>query len=269
MDKLSIVSAFNLPAFGKKDYEECARRLAKSLRTNGGLCKDIPLYFWIDKKIGAHSKTVGFLKEYNANIIFGKAKYSAPTKYGSWYQKLEALDDCSKLINTKYTIWLDTDYYVKNDFSDIIDNEDIAVAPMNLITNFGANNDYDEMWSQYYKYFNVSPSKEKVLTAIDHQPSHLYFTSSIIVFKNSLNFPEIYKNMGTKLLESGLIYCEKRFNQTILPIIITKYNLKWKRLSRDYSYLYHLNNYKLRGSEKLIHYCDNVIKEIPESQWVV
>jgi hypothetical protein len=192
---------------------------------------------------------------------------------GSWMHKVSAVNDCARHFNTKYTALIDIDMYFLSDPKELFETTaQISVPPMNYIHNFGAGSEQDEMWNKYYDFFKLERPVKKVETVIDKKMGNFYFTSSIIVFENSIEFREKYKDMYLKLYYSELPNCKKRTSQTILPIMITKYGWTWAPIPGHLCYMYHLHNYQLSGGENppvIVHYCDNVIKEIGINDWNV
>ena len=265
----TIITAFNKSPFPEiKKYEECAIRFVRSIRINGGACCNIPIIIWYDRLNKPDDKYFDILSSFGCEFVSGTVEIPQPSKSGSWSSKLYALNDC--MPNTKYSAWFDVDIYVLSDFSWLFKQpEDVLIAPMQLITNFAASSEYDDMWNMYYNYFELQRPEIKILTVVDKKPSHLYGTSGLFVFKNDLNFGKEYKEVASKLYYSGLPYCDKRYNQTAIPITIIKNKLTWNIIPKKYHHLYHLNNYKLDNDTVICHYCDNIINEISKDMWNV
>jgi len=273
MFDVTIVSAFNGNKYAEKDYQACAIRFMKSLRNNGGACKDLPVIFWVDKEAMPSRKVIDVLeKEYGCTLIYGKCDIQHPQPTGSWEHKVNAVDESAKHIKTEFTALIDVDMYFVSDPSELLETEaQISVAPMTYLSNFGASPEQDAMWDQYYSFFKLNRPTTKIQT-LDKKWGNFYFTSAIIVFKNDIEFGANFRGMYLRLYTSGLPDCQKRTSQTILPIMITKHGWTYRVLPRHLHYLYHLNNYQLENNEKmpvLVHYCDNVIKEISPIEWSV
>lgn len=269
----TIISAFNkTPEMVKnKNYEECAIRFVRSIRENGGKCKNIPIKFWIDGNLMPSNITIKRLLDYNCSITLGKLKIPQPSKGGSWSSKLQALDECK--IDTKYGIWMDTDMYITRGFTGLLEcNSDVKMTPVSLVHNFGASDNENKMWDKYYDYFKLKRPDTKIKTHVDKKLGNFYFTSSLIMFKSDLDFGKKYYKFAKRLYDSDLPHNEKRYVQTVLPLMIVKYGWTYETVPIQFCYLYHLNNYTL-GDHKLppaiIHYCDNRITEIPDDKWNV
>jgi hypothetical protein len=267
---LTIISSFNanLPKINK-DYEASARRFAYSIRKNGGKCKDCRIIFWIDRENPPTPDTICYLVDLGCDFVYGDVVLKQPTPAGSWSSKLYAVNECN--FYTPYAVWMDIDFYCLGDFSELLEGEfDIAVPPMNLVTNFGASEQENEMWRKYFSYFGLPAPTERITTHVDKKPGNFYFTSSIMVYKNNINFGFLYKTISSQIRISSLPYNDKRFSQTAVPILIKLHNLKYKILPRHLAYMYHLNDYQLRNDEKvpiLVHYCDNKIDEVADEDW--
>lgn len=241
-----------------------------SLRKFGGEMKHTPVILYIEEGAEPSSDDMfELIDDYRAKLIFGTPDFKGQSKYGSWFNKCSAVADAK--FDTTHGLWMDIDYYINGDFSELLSfNCDIAVPPMNLITNFGATPEDSDMWNTYYEYFNIPRPSTQIKTAVDKKMGSFYFTSSIMLYKNDIRFGKIYKLWSLALLQSGLPFCEKRFSQTSIPLIITKYGLDYKVMPRHLSYMYHLNDYTLKCTGKdpvLIHYCDNRITEIEDEYW--
>ncbi len=267
---ITIVSAFNEPTYIAKDYIACARRFMYSLRRNGGKVKDVPVILWVENEVKPSIEVVNDLENtYGAKIIGGDGDIKGPSSYGSWFQKCNAVKDAK--LNTTHGLWLDIDYYFMGDFSEMLDYEcDIAASPMNFLHNFGSSSTEDKMWDSYYKYFKLTRPDSKIRTAIDRLPGNFYFTSSVILYNNTIDFGNKYRDLTFELFNSGLPFCEKRHSQTSIPLLIVKYGWKYKVIPIHLSYMYNLNDYNLLGGDKdpvLVHYCDNRIEEVSDGDW--
>jgi len=278
---ITFISAFNkTPGWIKqKSYEECAIRLARSLRQNGKFLSDAELYFYVDADLEPDSVVLDLLEdEYNCGIIlYNDNDMVLQSDAGSWSPKIYAAKHSADIayLNT-HIAWVDCDYYVNGDLSELMEiaeSAQVTAPPMNLITNFGAHPDRDrEMWRSYYEYFDVEDNWSYVKTHVDKKLGWFYFTSSIMTWKTGIGFEDTYFNISKELFNSGLVDCQKRYTQTSVPLTILKQHYTWNTIPRHLAYMYHLNDYKLENDEKypkLIHYCDNKVSEISPKNWDV
>ncbi len=270
-DKLTIISSFNRPhSKSNKDYEKCARRFAWSIRNNGGKCSNCDIMFWCDEEQVPSIETIDFLKNLGCKFMYGEVVLKEPTSFGSWTSKLYCIEQC--YFDTEFGVFIDIDYYCNGDFSALFEQDfDVAASAMNFSHNFAASPERDiRMWEQYYTYFGMSRPTETIITYVDKKPSNFYFSSSIIFYRNNIGFQKTYKDIASNIRISNLNFNGKRFSQTAIPLTIKMLGCKGYRLPRHMAYMYHLNEYKLENDEKdpvLIHYCDNIVTQIPKEKW--
>lgn len=281
---VTFISAFNrTPSWiTSKSYESCAIRLARSLRQNGRALKDADLIFFIDRKHRPDNKVIcKLVYDYGCMIsYYNNTELPMQSDAGSWSPKIYAVKESNNILIPADThrCWIDCDYYVNDDFSELLDiaqSAQVTAPPMNLITNFGAHPERDrEMWESYYDYFELPASLEipSVQTHVDKKMGWFYFTSSIMTWKIGIGFEQSYFDISKALFNSGLQDCQKRYTQTSVPLTILKNGYTWDVIPRHLAYLYHLNGYKLENDEKypaLIHYCCNRVTEISDKNWNV
>lgn len=280
---ITLVSAFNATPdwITQKSYEACALRLAYSLRKNGGSLSDIPLIFFVQPDYYPQDDTVDrLLNEFNCQV-YDTMKYRRlpmQSSSGSWSPKIYAVEAAQHYIKTPMACWIDCDYYVMDDFSELVDigrRVGVAAPPMNLISNFGAGPDYLDMWEKYYDHFDIPLdllylSKYKVET-YDGGVGFFYFTSSVMTWKTGIGFEKTYFDISYKLINSGLPYCDKRYTQTSVPLTILKNGYSWDVIPKHLAYMYHLQGYDLNNDPEpvLVHYGDNLVTEIPDKDWNV
>lgn len=266
----TIVTSFNRTEskIGKV-YEQCALRFMKSLRKNGGQCKDLPVKIWIDKEKKPDKYYIDTLLGFgNCELFYGNLEIPQPTKSGSTSSKLYAVSECRS--TTKYAAWMDIDFFFLDDFSWLFEQDvDILAPTMNLQSNFGASEKFSDMWDKYYAYFGLTRPDHTVTTLVDKKPSNFYFTSGLMVYKTNVGFEDTYKNVCDRIYYSDLPYNDFRFSQTAVPITINMLNLSWKQILKRYYHMYHLNNYSLDDDTVIVHYCADVVKEIPSLEWNV
>lgn len=285
---ISFISAFNrTPEWIKhKSYEECAIRLLRSLRKNGGLLKDAHFHFFIDSEHKPDEAVISELKKLRCFIwYYGDRDMVMQSDAGSWSPKIYAVKHSAGVTHgdTTHCVWIDCDYYVNGDLRElkqIAESAQVTAPPMNLVTNFGAHPERDFfMWQSYYQYFNILYKDQdnnvippRVKTHVDKKDGWFYFTSSIMTWEPGLGFEREYFNTSKYLFNSGLQDCQKRYTQTSVPLTILKNGYTWDVIPRHLAYMYHLNGYKLENDEQypvLIHYGDNVVTEISPKRWEV
>lgn len=266
IDNITIISAFNGNGQGSKNYEECAKRFVYSFNKN--INSTIPIKLWCRSDLSCSNEVYDYLNEFdNVEIRYGNIEIPEPTPEGSWSSKIYALCDIEPEIKTKYIWWIDIDSYFFKDFEFKCKEYDFIGSPMNYIHNFGAGNKFDYFWKQYYNYFGLEVTKDKVMTYNDKEESYPYFTSASFIFKSNIGFADKYKDICHSIYYSDLPYNGKRFNQSAFPIVLYKYNMSYSLLPQNLNYLYHLNNYKIKDDTCVIHYCDNKVQEIEDEYW--
>jgi len=275
---ITFVSAFNRTPewIPQKSYEECALRLVRTLRKNGGKLRDSKVIFWIDAEFEPEEKYMQALADMDCVLLVSDArKIVLQSNDGSWSTKVYAIRDTESMIDTSHVAWIDADYYVNGDLSELLsiaEQVGVSAPPMNLVTNFGAGEADRSMWEAYYRHFEINLNvldwpEYKVRTHVDKMMSFFYFTSSLITWKRRIGFEESYAKIALELFDSGLPFCQKRYNQTAIPMTILKNDYSWNSLPRHLAYMYHLNGYKLDNGEqepKLIHYCCNKVHQLPD-----
>jgi len=246
---------------GHKNFEISTVKLVESIRKNGGQLKDCKIKIWIPVKFEPSDKTTKWLIDQGCQL-----------EYGGWcipaYPNSIKIDACSMEFDTKYIFWMDSDSLVLKDFSgafQYMNSFDVSFLPMNLITNFGASKEEDSLWEKYYEYFQLKQPTVKIETLIDKKLGHFYFTSAMIIFKNSLHFGKWYRHFVTELFASDLPRKDFRFNQTVLSLMATEQEWKVKPMIKKYGHLYHLNGYLVEPNTAIVHYADDrqrIFKEL-------
>lgn len=239
---------------GHKNFEISTVKLVESIRKNGGQLKNCKIKIWIPKKFRPSDKAIECLLDNNCQLEYGD-DWLIPA-----YPNSSKIDACNMKFDTEYIFWMDSDSLVLKDFSGAfkyMNAFDVSFLPMNLITNFGAGVEEDELWQKYYEYFQLKQPDTKIETLIDKKPGHFYFTSAMIIFKNNLHFGKWYRHFVTELFASDLPRKDFRFNQTVLSLMATEQEWKVKPMLKQNGHLYHLNGYAVEPDTAIVHYADD------------
>lgn len=237
-----------------KNFEISTVKLVESIRKNGGKLKDCKIKIWIPRKFRPSDRVIEFLIDNNCQLEYGD-DWLIPA-----YPNSSKIDACNMKFDTKFVMWIDSDSLVLKDFSGafrFMNAYDVSFPAMNLITNFGAGKEEDELWRKYYEYFDLKQPNTQIETLIDKKLGHFYFTSAVMIFKNNLNFGKLYKHFVTELFASDLPRKDFRFSQTVLSLMATQENWKVKPMLKEYAHLFHLNGYSLESNTALVHYADD------------
>lgn len=239
---------------GHKRFDISTVKLVESIRRNGGQLKNCKIKVWIPLKFKPSAEVTAFLLNNGCELEYGEFCIEA-------YPNSSKIDACNTKFDTEFVMWIDSDSHIRKDFSGafrFMSSFDVSFPPMNLITNFGASKNEDELWKKYYAYFYLRQPTNKIVTLIDKKLGHFYFTSAIMIFKNDLNFGEIYKHFVTELFKSDLPRKDFRFSQTALSLMATQEKWRVKPMLKEYAHLFHLNGYSVEPSTALCHYADDL-----------
>lgn len=249
---------------GDKDYEAAAIRLARSIRCNGGYYKDSDIAFWMDIDNQPAEETKRQLVGYGCELHYGKV----PIEWQPMSSKIAA---CCLNFNTDYTIWMDTDIYVLDDFSALLDlDTDVAVSPTTRSHHRWAREEDIPLLDVLYKHFGLDRPEIKVMTHEDKELGNFYFCSGLIVFRSDIHFGKKYLEVAKGILGTNVESKDYAFTQTALPIIITKYELSYTIIPEWLHYVYGVHNHKLEyDNVAIVHYQDRRVTEVLDDMWEV
>lgn len=259
IDNLTILSSCD--ALGAKPYEDMAIRLITSIRKNGGVYRDTRVIFYYSSFRTPSSDVISLLLKNNCDI--------APVSYFNQDPNIK-IDIYSLFVPTKYKMWLDTDIYIKDDFSGMMkemeDGDfDIAVSPDQNSFHRWARLEDIPIWKTIYSYFGLQFPERKIVCHVDQKEGCFYFSSGLILGKTNTNFGEIYKDTFNILQKKFKQDYMSRFSppcQVSLSVAIIRANLKVFVLPEKYHYYPATRDHKIIGSPSIIHYQDADIEKL-------
>jgi hypothetical protein len=237
-----------------KDYEACAIRLAKSIRKNGGSCKDIPIVFWYPRSNKPSEETINTLLFNGCTVIGDKCSIDDD----ALYCKISA---CKNELKSDYTLYLDTDSYVMGDFSRIFDiNTDVSLMPAQWSYEGYCREEDMEVVDKLYEAYGCTRDKTLMtVSQVDKKPCNFYFYSSAIVYKNGIGFGDKYEEAARAVLSSGLHLPDGHLpiviGQVTLGMIVQKYKLTHSTIPLDMYWNLNAHGYLPDGTA-IVHYQD-------------
>lgn len=249
-----------------KDYRDKAVRLVRSIRKNGGLFKDIPVYTWYNTDFSPDIDTKNKLCESKAILVEGVN----PNPKHPLYTKVQAMKDIAEIANTDFILWLDTDTFCVraldglNEYKDF----DVVATPQTLAHHKWAALEELYKWKSLCSLFNLGINlidKNRLQTQLDGKEGLFYLTSGVVLFRKATGFAEKYAEASQKILDSyiDLKLDIESFDQTALTLTALKESLNWKVLEEKFNSVYCLR--KNIGADTIIcHYQDDVP---PEIEW--
>jgi len=260
MDNLTIITSCESKPDGHKDYAEMAVRLAYSVRKNGGKAKDVPIVMWYGEDLPPSADKRAILEGFGCKLVAGKVRY--PDK--RLFNKVTAM---ATPVDTEYSLWVDTDIYVLKDFSGMLEGTpDISASPTNYCFHRWANFKDKPKWDEFYRSAGMVNPDKTLLTDMDQKEGIFYLCSGLVLFKNGINFPETYFECAEAVLASSVENRVENFSQTSLTVATVKGDYKFKVFPEKYQVYYALSK-RIYDDTILVHYQDNVVTEIPESDW--
>ncbi len=245
-----------------KSYEHSAVRLARSIRTNGGKYNNVKIKMWYGEDVPPSNNTIVKLKDLGCDLHQGRCLFS---RY-PLYNKVEA---CGMEFDTDYAVWMDSDIYVLDDLSDLLETDkDVLVSPDQKSIHRWSRTTENAKWQQIYKKLDVPEPKVKIECHIDGKPGNFYFCSGIFMFKTATSFSEVYQRCALNILSMSGPFTEN-FTQTGLGMAVHKGKYNYGLIPEKYHYFYALHDKKLAGDTRIVHYQDNRVTEIPDEEWNV
>lgn len=267
METLTIVSACeeSRGAVNQKNYIEQAIRLVYSLRKNGGVYKDAKVVFCYGKDYKPSDEICEYLSKQNCEFV------EVEMIDNDYFPSIK-VSACSLSFQTDYAMWIDTDVYIRKDFSEIIEfmffnDIDIAVSPVSFAHHRWARKEDAEELKMLYKAVGIEWRERKCFTHIDRKESNFYFSSGIIIFRTQSNFSKCYREVYYKIRDK--VDRSSSRTQVALAIAIDYGKLKVLQLPERYHYVYATRNHRLIGDPYIVHYQDNIVKEIPAEDWFI
>lgn len=257
-----------------KNYGVCAIRLARSLRANGGKCKDMDLVFWHPNNNVPPDRILNELKSLGCRIVGMEVPVSTDDisvrlgiggiakDHKSYCDSIFCtLGACKLEFPTDYTLFLNVDCYVTGDFSGIFENIDTDMAVMPAQWSY-------EMWcreedmlkvDEFYKAFGISRNKElRTVSQVDEKDCNFYFYSTAIMYKNGIEFGKKYEEAARAVL-SRIDGVRKDclclvLIQVPIGMIIQKYNLSYTPISKNLIWNYAPQGHTISGTPSIVHY---------------
>lgn len=247
--------------FGVKDYEEMSIRLVKSIRRNGGRCKDCPIIFWVPTNKIPKKETLRRLSDYNCKFVFGET----PIPENNISNKIAA---CMIKVTTPYVVWMDTDMHVLSDFSGMLPlAKDIMVVPTSRSTNKWAYTEDVKLWRDLYGKLGLKMPEIKVKCPLDGGLGNFYFSSGLFAFKSALGFGELYLATTKRIIEKTFLTATtESLSQVSLTVSIVAGNLSFGVLSRRFHRVYSVER-KIYDGDVIIHHQGLRIKEVSDAEW--
>ena len=241
-----------------KNYEKSAIRFIRSLRMNGGKCKDLPVYMWYGKDKKPSDNVLECLTSYGAILVEGECEnHSHPL-----FNKITAMQTPVK---TEYAMWMDSDIYILKDPSALLcdGSVDVSAAPVSQINHFWARSEDTESWKEYYKLFNINIPIPTLTTHIDQKEGNFYLCSGLILFKTTCGFASLYREIAHQILNSNLPDKTQSFTQTALTLATLKGKYKYRYIPEKLHFVYALRG-KLFPDTVIVHYQDSHVVEIKD-----
>ena len=247
-----------------KDYEAASIRLARSIRMNGGCCKGCGIAFWIDADNQPAEWKKKRLLGLGCELYYGME----PIEWQPISKKIAA---CCLNFDTDYTIWMDTDIYVLKDFSALVDTDaDVSVSPTTRSHHRWAREEDIPLLNALFNLFGLRMPVIKIETHEDRGLGNFYYCSGLISFRSDIDFGKKYLEVAKGILGSNVNDSSYSFDQTSLPIIITKYNLSYSVIPEWLHYVYAVHNHKLEYDNiAIVHYQDQRVTEVSDNMWWV
>ena len=276
----------------EKDYGICAIRLARSLRKNGGKCKDMDLVFWYPENNPPPKSIIDELKKLNCNVMSNNVAVSShevmtslevpsniakdPISYtDSIFCTLSA---CQLEFSTDYTLCLNVDCYIMGDFSGIFQDldSDLSVMPAQWSFESWCREEDMEKVDEFYGAFGYNRDKSlKTISQVDKKECNFYFYSTAILYKNGIGFGSKYEEAARAVL-SRIDGVRKDhlclvLIQVPIGMVIQKYNLSHTVIPLDLIWNYAPQGHTIIGSPAIVHYqwqeFPGIQKEIWEVKW--
>jgi len=214
---------------GHSSYVPHAELLIKSIRKNGGIYRECPIFVMTPK----HAKVAWYFEEAS------QLEYVVPEELRKlpFADKMLAAADFEKNIDASY-IWMDVDSIVLHEPKEwalynkgeigvkAVDQRNIGCSFEEIITPF---------WKEIYEYFGVSTDVFPLFSTVGQEKIKPYFNAGMIVIKEHKNLFTCVSN-GLKDLLKNPIILEKLqtdfshrifFHQAVLSIaILAKYSEK-------------------------------------------
>lgn len=272
-----------------KDYGVCAIRLARSLRKNGGTCKDMDLVFWYPNNNPPPQRVLEELLNLKCKLISGEVsvstrELSSKLNLGNIARDHKSYTDalfctlsaCQLEFETDYTLYLNVDSYITGDFSDIFknSNSDLSVVPAQWSYEAWARDEEMSIVDEFYKEFGYNRDRSLKLTSqVDKKECNFYFYSIAILYKNGIGFGLKYEEAARAVLKR--IDLVKRDHlaiviiQVALGMVIQKYGLSYKEIPLNMVWNFGAHNHSIDGNPAIVHYQWQEFPGIQKEIWGV
>ncbi len=256
-----------------KDYSVMALRLAKSIRLNGGLFKDAPIYMWYAEDKAPSLEVQETLKGLGCILVAGK-NVSDPLM-----SKVQAIADCSKFVPSTHILWMDSDMLVLKPMDQLVDfmGVDVAATSTEKIHHRYACPEDVPVLRALCRAHSISfeaYDKFKIMTMMDEQVGNFNFNSGIMLMRNQCSFAKltfieeyerISKSTYTKAKSDPDVtdYC---FDATSIALAIVNSRLSWGKLPMTFNHYYALHQC-VNPDTVIVHYQDNDLSALFPSLW--
>ncbi len=255
-------------AANAKDYSRMASRLVNSIRKNGGLFKDVPIYMWFASDHAPHTDVQDSLKSLGCILVPG-ANGSDPL-----FSKVQAVYDCSCLMGTERLLWLDSDMLILNPMDRLVDfmGVDVAATSTEKIHHRYARPEDTSVIKDLCEGVGVNfqdYDKLRIITMMDKQVGNFNFNSGIMLLNRNSGIISSYLNMAAKILSKAkenpnvTDYC---FDATSVALSVVDLNLSWGKLPMTFNHYYALHQC-VYPDTVIVHYQDNDLNDLFPSLW--